>query len=262
MVAVLPRGTGHRPPLFSSFLLVLSMLFAAPAWAGADEGQRFLAVSLNEVSGDPPDHDRLAAFFDWLSNDGWTAITLDDVERARRGERPLPDRAILLTFDNGYRDLYLRVFPLAQRHGMPIVASLAGDRVEAGDERFVTWDQAREMQDSGLVEFAVGSFVSDELLTSSDDVFRDRLRTELQRSREQLRLHLGRAPRAVACPYGRCSPAAQGLASELGFGFALSLEPELASTARPMAIGRYLPLNTPAMGYFPREAIRQAAARG
>ncbi|MCQ7043971.1 polysaccharide deacetylase family protein, partial [Escherichia coli] len=97
--------------------------------------------------------------------------------------------------------------------------------------------------------FAVGTPASGELsalAASSEkaDAFRTHLREELQRSRELLRARLGRAPRALACPYGRCSGMAQGLASELGFVFALSLEPELASTARPMAIGRYLPLNT------------------
>ena len=264
MVAVFSRDIGHRPPLFPRLLLLLSILLAMPAWAyareaaaDASDGQRFLAVSLNEVSGDPPDHQHLAAFFDWLAGDGWTAITLDDIERARRDEKPLPDKAILLTFDNGYRDLYLRVFPLARKHGMPVVASLADDRLDASDEQFVTWEQAREMQASGLVEFAAGSKAPDEFQPmdhGDDDAFRDRLRADLQHSRERLRRHLGRTPRAVTCPYGRCNPMMQELASELGFGFALSLEPELASTARPMAIGRYLPLNTPVMGYLVPDA--------
>lgn len=263
MVAVSSRGIGYRLLLFPG--LLLSALLAMSAWANAREAgvdasgdQRFLAVSLNEVSGNPPDHQHLAAFFDWLSGDGWTAITLDDIERARRGEKPLPDKAILLSFDNGYRDLYLRIFPLARKYGMPVVASLADDRLDAGDEHFITWEQAREMQASGLIEFAADSKVPDEFQPvdhgNSDDAFRDRLRAELQHSRERLRRHLGRAPRAVTCPYGRCNPMMQELASELGFGFALSLEPELASTARPMAIGRYLPLNTPVMGYFVPEA--------
>ena len=264
MVAVFSCGTGQRLSLFPR-LLLLSILLAIPAWAyareaaaDASDGQRFLAVSLNEVSGDPPDHQHLAAFFDWLSGDGWTAITLDDIERARRGEKPLPDKAILLSFDNGYRDLYLRVFPLARKHDMPVVASLVDDRLDASDEHFITWEQAREMQASGLIEFAADSKAPDEFHSmghgDGEDAFRDRLRADLQHSRERLQRNLGRTPRAVTCPYGRCNPMMQELASELGFGFALSLEPELASTARPMAIGRYLPLNTPVMGYLVPQA--------
>ena len=38
-------------------------------------------------------------------------ITLDDIAHARQGQRRLPDKAILITFDDGYRSLYSRVFP-------------------------------------------------------------------------------------------------------------------------------------------------------
>jgi peptidoglycan/xylan/chitin deacetylase (PgdA/CDA1 family) len=73
----------------------------------------------------------------------------------------------LLSFDDGYRNHYERVFPLLLAYRMHAMFSLVGSWMDApeagavryGDEdvprsRFLSWEQAREMAASGLVEFA------------------------------------------------------------------------------------------------------------
>ena len=79
--------------------------------------QAIVSVAFHDVVDDPAGLDgdavttaRLVAFFDYLRGAGWTAITLDDVDAARRGERALPDKAILLTFDDGFASLYTRAY--------------------------------------------------------------------------------------------------------------------------------------------------------
>src|SRR6185369_15409620 len=110
-------------------------------------------------------------FFDWLKGSGWTAVTLDDLAAAHDGRRRLPEKAILITFDDGYRSLYTRVFPLLRIYGFPAVAALVGSWMDGppggsvmyGDKKvprgnFISWPEAREMQASGLVEFASHSY--------------------------------------------------------------------------------------------------------
>jgi hypothetical protein len=102
--------------------------------------------------------DRLVSFFDWLRSNGWTAISLDDIaRRSRREGAPSQGRA-----DHVRRwlpqSVRTRVYPLALAYGYPIVAALVGDWMDppAGSmvqfgsqlvprERFITWDQAREI---------------------------------------------------------------------------------------------------------------------
>ena len=135
-------------------------------------------VSFHEVvdyKGDLDDEavtvDRLIGFFEWLRANRWTAISLDDVDAARRGEKTLPERSILITFDDGYRSLYTRVYPLVLAYRIPMVAALvgswmdapAGGKVNYGQkkvprEHFVSWEEACEMAQSGLVEFASHSY--------------------------------------------------------------------------------------------------------
>src|SRR5262245_12348742 len=101
-------------------LLGLLLLIVTVANAHAQRpGQRFVAIALHDVELQRSDLDTdavtgrlLIQFFDWLKGSGWTAVSLDDLAAAARGLRPIPEKSILITFDDGYRSLYTRVFPL------------------------------------------------------------------------------------------------------------------------------------------------------
>jgi peptidoglycan/xylan/chitin deacetylase (PgdA/CDA1 family) len=49
----------------------------------------------------------------------YRAVSLAEVLDARRGRRPLPPRALLVTFDDGYRDFAELAWPALRRHGVP-----------------------------------------------------------------------------------------------------------------------------------------------
>ncbi|MGO4780418.1 polysaccharide deacetylase family protein, partial [Lysobacter sp. 2RAB21] len=87
--------------------------------------------------------------------------------KASRGEKKLPPKAVLLTFDDGLRSIYTHVFPLLRAYRYPALMAVVtgwvdlpreqqvdyGPRMFTHDD-FVTWDQLREMQASGLIEIA------------------------------------------------------------------------------------------------------------
>ncbi len=258
-------------------------------------GQRFVAIAFHDVvdnrdqlETDSVTSTSLAQFFDWLKGTGWTAISLDDVAAAARGVRRLPEKAILISFDDGYASLYTRVFPLLQVYRFPIVAALVGSWMEGrpdgtvvyGDRivprsNFISWAQAREMQASGLVEFASHSYnlhrgvlanpqgnmvpaaitwQYDPATGSYEDdaQFRARIRGDLARARSQLAANLGHPPRALVWPFGRYSGPALEIAKQVGFTFALTLEPEPAYTSDLFAIHRYFPSQNPSLSDIAR----------
>lgn len=286
------------------FLLLLWLAAACATGAGAqalpdNRGQRFVSIGFHDVVDAAADLETdavttrvLAEFFDWMKGSGWTAVTLDDIAAAHRGERRLPDKSILLSFDDGYRSLYTKVYPLLRIYNYPAVAALVGswmegrasgpgqsgaggDKVLYGDRivpraTFITWAEAREMQASGLVEFASHSYnlhrglpanpqgnVTPAAITwqyfpatrsyEGDGQYRARIRDDLAHARRQMAAELGRAPRAVVWPYGRYSGLALDVARQLGFAFALTLEPEPASTSDLHAIHRYFPAYRPTL---------------
>jgi biofilm PGA synthesis lipoprotein PgaB len=153
------------------WLLVLAFLLGVAPPAHATE---FVTLAYHDVADSPGDLEadaitiqNLAAQFDWLRDQGYRVISIDDVLAAHRGERPLPSRSVLLSFDDGYASFYTRVFPLLQAFSYPAVFAIVGSWVEPpegtslGDvaggpprSRFVSWEELREMRRSGLVEIA------------------------------------------------------------------------------------------------------------
>jgi peptidoglycan/xylan/chitin deacetylase (PgdA/CDA1 family) len=274
-------------PLF----LLLAFLLAASVPARAQPlNTRFVAIAFHDVvdrrealTPDAVTTDQLVRFLEWLKGSGWTVLSLDDVAAAARG-RALPERSILLTFDDGYRSLYTRVFPLLQAYGFHAVAALVGrwmeggpgSTVEYGNRRvprtdFVTWAEAREMQASGLVELASHSFDlhkgelanpqgnsipaarslrydADKASYESDAQYRARIRHDFAQARSQMARELGRAPRALVWPFGRYTGPAREEAAAAGFRFAITLDPAAADATRPMDNPRYFPTFNPSYG--------------
>ena len=265
-------------------LCILLMVIAATEARSAPSGQRFVAIGFHDVVDRPADLGvdtvttaRLVQFFDWLKGAGWTVVSLDDVSDAASGRRGLPDKAILLTFDDGYKSLYTRVFPLLKAYNYPAVAALVGSWMEDnpdgtvlwGGERaprttFVSWAEAREMQASGLVEFASHSYdlhggalanaqgnmtpagvtwrYDPRSKTYEDDAqYVAHIRADLLRSAATMESHLGRRPRAIVWPYGRYTGPALQVAKQLGFSFSLTLNTEPSDTSDLYAIHRFYP---------------------
>lgn len=269
-------------------LLMITVLPWGPACA-QPSGTRFVSIAFHDIvdkredlTADAVTTDQFARFLDWLKGNGWTVLTLDMIHAAANGGRPLPERSILLTFDDGYRSLYTRAFPLLQAYGFPAVAALVGkwmegapgSTVEYGSvsvprTNFISWGEAREMQASGLIEFASHSYdlhrgvlanpqgntiAAARTLQYSgggyenEAQYRARLRQDLAQSRSQMASELGRAPRALVWPFGRYSGPAVEEAVAAGFRFALTLNQAPADARRPLEISRYFPTLNPTLG--------------
>ena len=115
----------------------------------------------------------LVAQFAWLNGNGYRPVSLDEIIASRQpGGKPLPAKAVLLTFDDGYLSFYTRVFPLLREFRFPAVLGVVGKWIDnppgaqqssngkygekdsVPDASFPSWDQLREMTASGLVEIA------------------------------------------------------------------------------------------------------------
>jgi len=140
----------------------------------------FIALCYHDVFDDVREHAdpyavdtaALVRQFTWLRENGYTVISLDDVLKARGGGKPLPAKAVLLSFDDGYRSFYTRVYPLLREFRYPAVLAVVGNWIERrasqparyGEGRtappasFADWGEVREMAASGLVEIASHTF--------------------------------------------------------------------------------------------------------
>ncbi|MEE8379421.1 MAG: poly-beta-1,6-N-acetyl-D-glucosamine N-deacetylase PgaB, partial [Gammaproteobacteria bacterium] len=198
--------------------------------------------------------------FSWLKEHGYKVVSLDDVRAAKAGHRPLPEKAILLTFDDGYQSFYSRVYPLLELFDYPAVLALVGkwmegtpeSTVQYGDntvsrKEFLDWDQVKEMARSGLVEVASHSYDLHQGIMANpqnnqqpaavtrrydatsetyeaDSEYRTRIIEDLTKSRDLIHRHTGIKPKTLVWPFGAYSKKIVRLANELGFDITLTLE--------------------------------------
>jgi peptidoglycan/xylan/chitin deacetylase (PgdA/CDA1 family) len=95
---------------------------------------------------------------------GYRPVSLDDVIDHYAGEAPIPDGAVLITFDDGYRDNLANAAPILQRYGYPAVlfcpiGYLGGRRPLPHDEHLAArgivnptldWSELAELEDAGI----------------------------------------------------------------------------------------------------------------
>ena len=224
----------------------------------------------------------LASHFDWLRAHGYHVISLQQLVDARTGKGTLPDKAVLLTFDDGLSSVYTKAFPLLKAFKYPAVVAVVGSwadlpadgKVENGAhpfyrEDFATWNELREMQDSGLVEIASHTFDQHHGIPAnpqgnlipavvthaynqstrtyeSDDEYAERLRADLAHSSDEIRLKLGRAPRALMWPYGAYTQLSDSIAQSVGMQLTFTLGEESPLNAAGLqAIPRIVMLSNP-----------------
>jgi peptidoglycan/xylan/chitin deacetylase (PgdA/CDA1 family) len=107
---------------------------------GADAVRKDLSV--------PPD--KFAQHLSWLREQGYVAISLYDLALALQYGAPLPEKPIILTFDDGYRDFYTDAFPLLQAHDYTATVFVSTAFVDEGRREFLSWEQIMELDAAGI----------------------------------------------------------------------------------------------------------------
>ncbi len=220
---------------------------------------------------------RLVEHFEWFRTEGYTPIDLDLLLAARRGEARLPERPLLLVFDDGLRSVYTHVYPLLRLFDYPAVVAVVGSWLDAPEgwtmeydglgtvdrSDFVSWEQLREMQASGLVEVATHTFdlhrgilgnpfgnEQPAAVTRRHDPerrsyegeadYRARIRDDLAHAARRIEEEVGRRPRAVVWPYGEYSRVTEDIARDLGMPVSMGLVPGPQSPLRLDGMHRYV----------------------
>lgn len=143
------------------------------------EPEGFPILEYHQVTDEPLDPDfemynvppaEFAAQLDYLQAEGYTAITLQDFMRVVHGKGHLPDKPIVLTFDDGYADNYQIMLPILEAHNMTAVVYVITN--ELGKKNYLKLDELKDMQRRGI---EIGSHTADHLpLTAYDKEFQRR----------------------------------------------------------------------------------------
>lgn len=229
--------------------------------------------------------EHLAQHFEWLKRNGYTPVSIEQIIQARQGKITLPEKAILLSFDDGYVNFYETIYPLLKLYQYPAVFAVvsswlepeAGKMIKYGKtllprKAFLSWDQIKEMQASGLVEIASHShdhhkgilgnpqgneqaaFVTRQYnkktkTYETDKQWEQRVYRDLKTSSDIIKQKTGKAPRVIVWPYGRYNQALNDIAKSLGMPISLRLN-EKINHVNDNVISRFLISGNPYLSGF------------
>ncbi|NLA74950.1 MAG: poly-beta-1,6-N-acetyl-D-glucosamine N-deacetylase PgaB, partial [Deltaproteobacteria bacterium] len=263
--------------LLQTGLTATAQTTKGPAWAGD-----FIVLCYHDVADIPDDPDgntisvdNLIQHFSWLREQGYCSISIDDLIAAQRNERSLPEKAVMITFDDGYTSFYNRVLPLLRAFEFNAVLALEGSWLDApkgsmvkyGEElapreRFLSWEQLGQIADSGLVEIAshgyglhygnianpqgntqpalvTRQYNAEKGVYEAEKEYLKRIRNGLATNSDLIEKRLGIRPRVMVWPFGRYNVPALEMARDLGMPITMTLEYGINTISDLSRINRY-----------------------
>ena len=252
-----------------NFLALLLFLVAGPANA------QLISLAYHDVV-DDPDKDpyaltrtELRAHLEFFRKNGYQPVSLNYLGKVQTGKARLPDRAVLLTFDDGLKSYNDIVVPLLSEYGYPSVLSvvsgwLDGKRVPPEYKgKLMTWSQVKQLSRLPLVEVVSHSHDLHHGVTSNpqgnesyagttrqyipastryetEKAFASRIRADLRMAISRFSSEMGQRPLALTWPYGAYDSVTTSIAASLGFRFLLTLDPGAVATGELPRINRFL----------------------
>ena len=244
---------------------VLAILFLMVSSAHAAES--FITLCYHDIPESPVEKDDISQKdfvnqIEYLRTHGFTFVSPADILAASRGAKTLPEKAVLLTFDDAYESFYRFVYPALRLYNIPAVLSVVTSWIDNPEtsgyktKRFMGWPQIREVSDSGLVTVASHSARLHRLLQANpvgnvepapasflyfpesrryetEPEFRARIGGDLASSIDVLTAKLGRKPAILTWPYGSYNAIGVEEAKKLGFEMILTLDDGYSQHRQP-----------------------------
>lgn len=216
--------------------------------------------------------------FEWFKANGYHVISLQDLLDAKNGVKHLPEKAVLLSFDDGYASFYEKVFPLLKKYHYPAMVSLVGSwmegrGIEVPPQKLLNWEQVKELSRSSLVEVASHS---DDLhrglignpqgnsqpagvtriydpktkLYETDAAYAKRIKAEIKKCSDVIYQHIGVRPRAIVWPYGESNKMLIDEAKKQGMTIAFGLRDGHNTLADLSDVKRTLITENPTLADF------------
>ncbi len=180
----------------------------------------------------PADFDRHMKF---LADHRYEPLTVSAFTDAVETGKPLPDRTVLITFDDGLQDFYTDAFPTLQHYGFCATLYVVTGRVEEtsrwlaplgeGGRPMMSWREVALVCRQGI-EIGAHTHTHPQL----DILTHKHAREEIVRSKAELENRLGRPVRTFAYPHGFASAATRRIVEEAGFTSACRVRHALSTT--------------------------------
>lgn len=157
---------------------------------------------------------------EFLKRNNYNVLRLEELVNLIGEKKKVPPRSIVLTFDDGYKDNYQYAFPVLKKYNLPATIFIIVNEIGRPDR--LSWQELKEMQDSGLI--SIGSHcLGPEPLVNIDSL--PQLEKEIFDSKVRLEEGLGEEVSLFSYPEGRFNDKIKDLVIKAGYRLAVATSP-------------------------------------
>ncbi len=178
----------------------------------------------------------------YIKDKGYTTVTIADLISYVYDDSPLPEKPIVLTFDDGHYNNYGYLFPLLEKYDMKAVISIVGsytDKFTETDEAnlnysYLRWKDIKELMDTGRIEFQNHTYNlhsntgkrigTKKIKGETDEHYKSILKDDILKLQQEFEENTNYTPKCFTYPFGGISNASLDIIKELGFKASLSCE--------------------------------------
>ncbi|MVB10261.1 Polysaccharide deacetylase [Caprobacter fermentans] len=263
----------HRYFLFIAIAVLLVSGFcggavAAVQQAGADRGIPLPIIMYHSILRESRRQgnytvspDTLESDLAWLKKNGYQTVVVQDLLDYVKRQVPLPEKPVMITFDDGFYNNYYYAYPIAKKYQAKIIISPVGyytDLYTGGDAdhanySYLTWGEIDEMMRSGLVEFQNHSYNLHstqkrygalKLKKESASDYQSVLKQDLEKMQREMKENTGYTPAAFVYPFGAVSKESIPVLHEIGFQASMNCMKKMNYITRDpdclFGLGRYI----------------------
>lgn len=172
----------------------------------------------------------------YLKDNGYTAITIKELNDFIQGKSILPKKTILITADDGYLSNYEIMYPILKKLNMKATIFVIGKDIDNSSNKNgalpkLTWAKIKEMYDSGLVDIECHTYnshvkgntlsgemgiFSSPLVGETELEYENRIKDDIKKNINTIETHIGYKPIALAYPYGDWSGTSENILKDNG----------------------------------------------
>lgn len=226
------RIFSYKKLLFLSLLICVALLFSAginscvPVAVFSEGSTALPVIMYHQISENRSIYgdyvipaSLLEEDFKYFKEKGITPVSLKAVEDFLENKKPLPEKAVVLTFDDGERSFLTKVVPLLEKYGYPANINIIGSLTELytkngeTDDRYAYLNESdiKALSENPLIELGYHSFNLHSLSSrrgmgklqgESDKQYKKVITEDMEKFNELFIRLTGESPEIFAYPYG------------------------------------------------------------
>ena len=218
------------PVIAALALLIPSLaISSASQSSGADIPNHAVILQYHHVSDTGPASttisiERFGEHIEYLASNGFQVKSLPEVVLALQNKTPLPDKTVVITFDDAYQSIYQNAYPVLKEKSWPFTIFVNTTEKNQRSTLYLNWDQLREMAENGAIvanhsldHLHLLKRISIDGVEENKQQWLQRIEQQITTMQAEIIKQVGRDERYFAYPYGEADIDLRNLVKNLGF---------------------------------------------